>query len=106
MSPGAPISPWSRQAKPPRDLRYLQTTAAPVPAGHTEPGSDPALAEALNELEAIDNPADDEVLCVHLGSNTVTRLTSHTLGAATPGPPLWGGVPGVLHRRLPGPRPL
>lgn len=77
----------------PRDLRYLQTTAAPVPAGHTEPGSDPALVEALNELAAIDNPADDEVLCVHLGSNTVTRLTSHTLGAATPGPPLCGGCP-------------
>ncbi|WP_331748920.1 hypothetical protein [Streptomyces chartreusis] len=48
----------------PPNLRYSQTTATPVPAGHTEPEGDLALMEALNALAAIEEPADDEVLRV------------------------------------------
>ncbi|WP_331752014.1 hypothetical protein [Streptomyces chartreusis] len=57
------------------DLRYPQTTATPVPAGRTEPEGDLALVEALNEIAAIEEPADSEVLRVHVGNGTVTRVT-------------------------------
>ncbi|QKZ15980.1 hypothetical protein [Streptomyces chartreusis] len=59
----------------PPDLRYPQTTATPIPAGHTEPEGDLALVEALNELAAIEEPAEGEVLRVHVGNGTVTRVT-------------------------------
>ncbi|MFE7439692.1 hypothetical protein ACFU7X_04410, partial [Streptomyces chartreusis] len=71
--------------KDPPNLRNPQTTATPIPA---EREGDSALVEALNELAAIEEPTDDEVLRVHLGHSTVTRVTDGPPHRRSAGHPL------------------
>ncbi|MFF8932257.1 hypothetical protein ACF1AO_33895 [Streptomyces longwoodensis] len=62
------------------DLRHSKTTARMVPVGEAarteEEFADPRLAEALQQLAALDPPAHADVLRVHLPTSRVTRVKS------------------------------
>ncbi|MGV9895573.1 hypothetical protein [Streptomyces tendae] len=60
------------------DLRPTETTARMVPVGEAdrteEDFADPKLSEALHRLAALDPPAHEDVLRVHLPTSRVTRV--------------------------------
>lgn len=60
------------------DLRHTETTARMVPVGEAaragEGFADPRLSEALHRLAALDPPAHEDVLRVHLPTSRVTRV--------------------------------
>lgn len=60
------------------DLRHTETTARMVPVGEAaeaeEDFADPKLSEALHRLAALDPPAHEDVLRIHLPTSRVTRM--------------------------------
>jgi hypothetical protein len=60
------------------DLRHTETTAIMMPVGEAarteEDSADPKLTEALHPLAALDPPAHDDVLRIHLPIPRVTHV--------------------------------
>ncbi|MGW0094877.1 hypothetical protein ACWDWS_38750 [Streptomyces sp. NPDC003328] len=61
-----------------RDLGHTHTTARAIGLGEPELAeadfADPELANALNRLAALDRPAHEDVLRVHLPTGRITRM--------------------------------